>query len=334
MAITVILYGVGQIGTEIGRLLVRKPGFRVVGAVDRAPNKVGRDLGQALGLGRDLGIEVAADAGALFSGVKAEAVAHATGSYLREVYPQLAGALEAGLNVVSTCEELSFPYRSHPEEAQALDRLARRHGARVLGTGINPGFVMDTLPILLSGACQEIREIRVSRVMNAATRRPAFQKKIGAGLTPKEFREKMETGAISGHVGLEQSIAMLASAVGWKLEAIEVEPAQPVIAPKAVESPVLRVGPGQVSGLSQQARGVVGGRAVIVLDFQAYLGAAEEYDAVTIDGVPPVRQRISPCLHGDAATAAIVVNAIPKLLSAPPGLHTMKDLPLLSATLG
>lgn len=331
--IRVAIYGVGQIGAGIARLLLQKPGLQVVGAVDAAPEKVGRDLGQVLGLGQRLGLTIVADGSSLFSKTKVDIVVHSTGSYLKQAQKQLEQMAQAGADVVSTCEELAYPYISHPTIAQRLHRLARKHGVSILGTGINPGFVMDTLPIVLSGVCQDIRRITVTRVLDASSRRPAFQRKIGAALTPAKFEQKMEEKAITGHVGLEQSIAMIASALGWKLDAIRIEQAQPVIAFTPVASSAVRVEPGNVSGLKQRAEGVLRGEAVIVLEFQAYLGAEQEYDAIKIEGTPPVYQKITPCLHGDAATIAIIANSIPKVIAAPPGLLTMKDLPIPSAVL-
>jgi len=203
-----------------------------------------------------------------------------------------------------------------------------------LGTGINPGFLMDTLVITLTGLCQKIERIKAVRVMNAATRRVPFQKKIGAGLTVEEFREKMEKKEITGHVGLEQSVAMIADALAWKLDKIIVESVKPVIAKKPVESKDIKINAGKVAGLTQSAKGILKNRELIILDFQAYMGAEEEYDAIAIEGVPNIRQRIQPCVHGDLGTVAMVFNSIPKVINAPAGLFTMKDLPVPSAALG
>ncbi len=192
---------------------------------------------------------------------------------------------------------------------------------------------MDTLVITLTSVCQKIEKIEVARVMNAGTRRLPFQKKIGAGLTVKEFREKINKKQITGHVGLEQSIAMIASALAWKVDKIIAESVEPVIAQKTVKSKDIKVEAGLVAGLSQKAKGIMKNREVIVLDFQAYIGAEEEYDAITIQGVPTIKQKIQPCVHGDIGTVATVVNAIPKVIKAPPGLYTMKDLPVPSAAI-
>ncbi|MEM2439789.1 MAG: Gfo/Idh/MocA family oxidoreductase [Candidatus Bathyarchaeia archaeon] len=331
--IKVVLYGVGAVGSLIAKAMLERRGLKIVGAVDTAEDKVGKDLGEVLSLRRKLGVKVYANVDELFSATKADIAIHATSSYLKEVYPQIASLVEHGVNVISTCEELACPYYSEPKIARKLDALAKKHDVAVLGTGINPGFLMDTLVITLTAVCQKIEKIEAVRVMNAASRRLPFQKKIGVGLTVEEFRQKIENKQITGHVGLEQSIAMIADALAWKLDGIRAEPVEPIIAKETVKSEVIEVKAGRVAGLKQTAKGYKEGKEVIALDFQAYIGAEEEYDAITITGVPTIKQKIQPCIHGDIGTVAIVINTIPKVLNAPAGLLTMKDLPVPSATL-
>ncbi len=330
--VKVVLYGVGAVGSLIAKFLLEKEGVKIVGAIDVAKDKVGKDLGQVLRLPKTLGIEVSRDMSSLHRQAKPDIAIHATSSYLRDTYPQIASLIQSGVNVVSTCEELSYPYITEPKLAAELDRLAKKHDVTVLGTGINPGFLMDTLVIVLTAPCQKIDKIEAARVMNAATRRLPFQKKIGAGLTVEEFRRKLKSKQITGHVGLEQSIAMIADALAWKLDRIEVEPVQPVKAVKAVESKDITVKPGNVAGLRQKAKGIFNGRDAIVLDFRAYIGAEEECDVITISGVPSIAQKIKPCIHGDMGTVAMVANAIPRVIAAPAGLVTMRGLPIPSAT--
>jgi 4-hydroxy-tetrahydrodipicolinate reductase len=331
--VRVVLYGAGAVGSRIARFLLEKKGIEIVGAIDVAKDKVGRDLGEVLGIDKHLGVTVSDNVDAVLSKVKADIAVHATSSFLKDVYPQLEGIITHGVNVVSTCEELSYPYVTNLELAKKLDKLAKNHEVTVLGTGINPGFLMDTLVIALTGVCQKVNKIKVTRLMNAGTRRIPFQKKIGAGLTVDEFKEKIEKKIITGHVGLEQTIAMIADALGWKLDKVKVDPVEPVIAKKYVESEAIKVKPGQAAGLRQIARGLKEGKETITLDFQAYIGAEEEYDSITIEGVPNINQKISPCVHGDYGTVAIIVNSIPKVINAPPGLMTMKELPIPSSAL-
>jgi hypothetical protein len=331
--IRIILYGVGAVGSLIAKSLLEKEGVEVVGAVDIAKDKFGKDLGEVLGLNRELGVKVSDNIDSLLPKVKADIAVHATSSFLKDTYPQIASIVKHSVKVVSTCEELSYPYLTEPKLAKELDTLAKKYNVTVLGTGINPGFLMDTLVITLTAVCQKIEKIKAVRIMNAATRRLPFQKKIGAGLTAEEFKRKIESKQITGHVGLKQSIAMIADALKWNLDKITAESVEPVLAEETVESASIKVRAGEVAGLRQKAKGIMKNKEVIVLDFQAYIGAEEEYDAVTIEGVPNVKQRIQPCVHGDKGTVAMIVNSIPKVINAPAGLLTMKDLPVPSAAL-
>jgi len=330
--VKVVLYGVGEVGGRIAKHLLEKEGVEIVGAIDVAKDKIGKDLGEVLGLSKCLGVQISDNPDKVLSETKPDIAVHATSSFLKQVYPQLETCIKHRVNVVSTCEELSYPYDSDSQITRKLDALAKKHQVTVLGTGINPGFLMDTLAITLTGLCQKVERIKVTRLMNAATRRIPFQKKIGAGLTEDEFKDKIRRGNITGHVGLEQSMSMIAAALAWKLDKIIIDKVQPVIATKPVSSEAIKVEKGNVAGLKQIARGIKNGKEKIILDFRAFIGAEEEYDAIDIDGIPPIHEKISPCVHGDHGTVAIIVNSIPKVINAPHGLVTMKDLPLPSAT--
>jgi 4-hydroxy-tetrahydrodipicolinate reductase len=317
----------------ITKSLLEKEGVEIVSAVDIDKNKVGKDVSDVLGLKKRLGVKIVNDMDSALSKAKPDIAVHATSSYLKDTFSQIASIIKHNINVVSTCEELSYPYLSEPELSVKLDALAKKHDVTVLGTGINPGYLMDALVITLTAPCQKIERINVARVMNAATRRLPFQKKIGAGLSPAEFKQSIVKKKITGHVGLEQSIAMIADGLAWKLDMTIVEPVEPVIARKHVESRDIKVNVGMVAGLKQKAKGIMKGKEIITLDFQAYIGAEEEYDSVTIKGVPDINERISPCIHGDLATVAMIINSIPKVINAPAGLLTVKDLPVPSAVL-
>lgn len=327
--IRVILYGVGDIGSAIAKHLLKKQGLEIVGAVDIAREKVGKDLGEILDLNDRIGVVVRKDVESVLSEVEADVAVHSTTSYLKDAYPQVCKLVENHVNVISTCEELVYPYYTEPELSEKLDALAKKYDVTVLGAGINPGFLMDTVVIALTAVCQVIERIEVVRAVDPAKRRPSFQKKVGVGLTVDEF--KIAGGRITGHVGLVQSITMIADALCWNIERIVVDEVKPVVAKEMLESRGVKVKAGRVAGLRQRAAGLIKGEEVISLDFQAYVGA-EEYDAITIHGVPPVKQRIQPCIHGDLGTVGIITNMIPRVLHAPAGLLSMKDLPIPSGT--
>jgi 4-hydroxy-tetrahydrodipicolinate reductase len=255
-----------------------------------------------------------------------------TSSSFKEVYAQLTRVVRAGVNIVSTTEELSFPWRKEPELSAELDKLAKEHKVTVLATGVNPGFLMDTWPLAMTAVCEEVKKVKVVRIQDASPRRLPFQQKIGAGRTLEEFKKLVAAGTLR-HVGLAESIAMIAAGLGWELDDIRDE-IEPIVAESEVRSQYLTVKPGQAAGVKQIGRGLKDGQELITLDFQAYLGARESYDAVYITGTPNMEVVIKGGTHGDIATAAIAVNAVHRVLEAPPGLVTMKDLPLVNCTAG
>jgi 4-hydroxy-tetrahydrodipicolinate reductase len=232
--VRVIGYGVGPIGGEALRHALRTPWIRVVGAIDNDPAKAGRDLGEVLDLGQALDIGVAGNASACLARLPADVVIHCAGSRLPAIRDHLMACLAAGLPVVSSAEELLFPAFRHPALAEEIDRMARERGVAVLGTGVNPGFVMDLLPLVCTGVCRDVRRIEVERVVDAGTRRLPLQRKVGAGLTPGEFREEVEAGRL-GHVGLVDSLAFVADALGWAIGEVK-ESIDPILAEADVQT--------------------------------------------------------------------------------------------------
>lgn len=329
--IKVVFFGLGPMGKLIAKGILEKKGLDLVGAVDIAKGIVGKDVGEVLELSKTLGVTVASDADELLSEVKADIAVIATVSHLERVYPQIAACATAGVNVISTCEELSYPYYKYPALSAKIDALAKEKGVTVLGTGINPGYLMDTLPIILTGPCKHVESIRVTRMMDSSKRRIPYQKKIGTGLTPAEFKKMIGEKKITGHVGLVESIAMVAAALGWNLDEIKEFPPEPIIAKKEVTSSYIIIKRGHAAGLKSKAYGVKKGKPVIVLEFISHATAREEYDAVEVEGVPQIHEKIVGGVHGDIGTIAVIVNMIPKVLNARPGLITMKDLPPPSA---
>jgi hypothetical protein len=328
MAFRVLHVGLGPIGIGVVRQVATRTGFRIVGAVDIDPAKIGKDVGEVASLGRKLRVPVTGDMSAAIRKTRPDVVALCTSSSLARVTPQIEGILKLKVPIVSTTEELSYPEYSNRRLARKIDALARKAGVAVLGTGVNPGFVMDALPIALTGVCERVDAVHVDRIQDASIRRLPFQQKIGSGLTPAEFQAKVDGGSVR-HVGLTESIAMIAAALGWKLDRITDE-IVPKIAGKPVSSEFLAVKKGQVCGIVQDGTGYREGEPVITLHMEAYLGAPESYDAVRIDGSPAIDMKLSGGVHGDIATASITVNSIPKVVAAPPGLHTMRSLPLPS----
>ena len=326
--IRVIHFGLGPIGAAVVRQVASRKGFKVVGAVDIDPAKEGRDLGDVAGVGRQLKVKVSNDARKAIKSSKPDVAVLCTQSSLKKVLPQIEAIVKMRVPIVSTTEELAYPTKANMKYAREIHQLAKQYKVAILGTGVNPGFVMDALPITLTGVCEKIDAIRIDRVQDARIRRLPFQQKIGTGLTREQFQRKVDDGTVR-HVGLTESVSMIADALGWKLDRITDE-IQPKIASASVASEFLAVDPGYVCGIVQDGIGYRDGQPVITLHMEAYLGAPESYDSVEITGSPALKMKLAGGVHGDVATASITVNSIPKILEVPPGLHTMRDMPLPS----
>jgi 4-hydroxy-tetrahydrodipicolinate reductase len=327
-AIRVLHFGLGPIGLSIAKLIASRPGFKIVGAIDIDQTKVGRDVGDVIGLNRRIGVRVWDQAAKGLKAAKPDIVVHCTSSSIRKVMPELEAILKAKAAVVSTTEELAYPGYTHIRQARQIHALAKKAKVAVLGTGVNPGFAMDALPIALTAVCERVDRVVVTRVQDARLRRLPFQQKIGAGLTTEQFQRQVEEGGVR-HVGMTESIAMIADALGWTLDRIS-DDVQPKLAMVTTSSEFLAVDPGYVAGIVQDGVGYRTGDPVIRLHLEAYLGAPESYDAVDIEGSPRLSMKIAGGIPGDVATASMVVNAIPKVLAAAPGLHTTRDMPLPS----
>ena len=326
--IRVMHVGLGPIGVGVVRQVAERKGFRIVGAADIDPAKEGRDLGQIAGLGRPLRVKVSKDVRKAIKASKPDVVVLCTSSSLKQVLPQVEAILKLKVPIVSTTEELAYPTKANLKYARVIHQLARKAKVAVLGTGVNPGFVMDALPITLTGVCERVEALRIDRVQDARIRRLPFQQKIGAGLTEEQFQKKVQDGSVR-HVGLAESVSMIADALGWKLDRIS-DVIEPKMATETVASEFLAVDAGFVCGITQDGIGYRDGVPVITLHMEAYLGAPESFDSVEITGSPALKMKIAGGVHGDIATASIVVNSLPKILEVSPGLHTMRDMPVPS----
>lgn len=322
--IRVIQCGLGEIGRRTARLVLEKPRLQLVGAAD--PLYAGRDLGDVLQIGRRLGLRVAENLATALESVTADAVLHCTGSTFAGVYDQLAEIVRHKLHCVTSCEEAMFPFYREPRRAAQLNRLCARHGVCVLGTGVNPGFVMDTLAAISTAVCQRVDAVRVLRVVDAATRREALQRKVGAGLSAAEFRKRAKALQIR-HVGLSESLVFVAEALGWNLDKVN-ETISPVLSERTVRTDYLTVKRGRVAGVRQVASGWRDRQKVLELELQMYVGAEDPRDEITVEGVPPMRVVVEGGTPGDLATPAMLVNCLPRLLEARPGLHTMLTIGL------
>lgn len=324
--IRVVHVGLGPMGLRVVKhILAERQGIRYVGAIDVAPALDGKDLGELAGLA-PCGVRVTGDSARVFEETNPDIAIYTTVSPLRRFLPQTEVALQNGVDVISTCEELAFPLFVDPKLTAEYDELCRKHHVTMLGTGINPGFLMDMRASVLSAACTDVQRIEITRRMDATPRRQPFQKKVGAGMDLDAYRQATASGEITGHVGLEMSICLIADAMGWNLDEVRVTAPEPVVADVPVSSEYFSVAVGQVKGTEQAAVGVVAGEEKIRLHFTAFLGATPSYDEVALFGTPEVRARVTPCWHGDHGTVGMVANLIPAVIKAPAGLLTINDI--------
>ncbi|MGH9923395.1 MAG: NAD(P)H-dependent amine dehydrogenase family protein [Nitrososphaerales archaeon] len=320
MPVKVAQYGLGSLGIEIVEALHAKKELKLVGAVDTDPNKIGEDVG-IIASDKKIGVKVGSMDEALKK--KPDIVLHATTSYLDDAYEQISTIVKNGISVISTCEQLVYPYTSitNIKLAKKLDALAKKHDVTVLGVGVNPGFVMDALVLALTGLCRKIERVRVERVVDVAKRRKALQEKMCLGLTPQEF-EKVKKKV--GHVGLLESAKMICNAL--KVKVAFTSNIRPVVANRAFASSELVIEQGQIAGLEHRLVGKSRNQKFIEMILYMFAGASE-FDLIEIEGTPPISIRTNG-IQGDQATISLLLNYIPIVMSAKSGLLTVKDLPL------
>jgi 4-hydroxy-tetrahydrodipicolinate reductase len=334
--IRVAVLGTGQMGSGVIRLVLEKPGLELVGACGRRRERAGQDLGRAIGLPRELGIPLRADPAAMIDRARPQIAIQATCSRLTDALGEIETLVRGGVHVISIAEEMAFPAAASPAIADALHRLALQHGVAVLGTGINPGFVLDLLVIVLTGVCAEVRSIAARRANDLAPYGPSVLRAQGVGLAPEAFYERVADGAVVGHVGFAQSVHMIAAALGWEISRID-ERREPIVSRVRRETPFVTVEPGQAAGCLHTAVAYRAGEPVITLvhpqQVHPQLEGAETGDSIKIVGTPNVCLAGSPEIPGGHGTVALAVNMIPRVLNARPGLHTMAELPPPAAML-
>lgn len=322
--IKIAQFGLGPIGIETLKLASTKPWVEIVGAIDIDPDKIGRSLSEITGDPSIRNASVHRSLDDLIAKVKPDVIFHTAVSKLSAAFSQVEPMVRCGINVVSSCEELLFPQLREPELAVKLDKACKGGSARLLGTGVNPGFVMDVLPVCLTGMCRKVTAVHVQRIVNAATRRGPLQKKIGSGLAPAEFERLFNEGK-AGHAGLQESAALIAHCLGWKLSEL-VETGKAMVASHAIRTRFVEVKKGQCCGLHQKVVGKVNGEIRLTLDLKMYLDAPNPHDACQIEGDPPLNLVINGGVAGDGATVAALVNSAPRILKAAPGLLLMTDI--------
>jgi hypothetical protein len=314
------IYGFGAIGRLVAKAAIER-GYDIVAAIDIDPSLNGRDVGLLLGFSEKFGIEVSRDLRTL---AEADVVIHATGSYLDRVFSQIVSVVDMGIDVLSTCETLAYPYYRYPVLARKLDDIARSRGVAVLGTGVNPGFLLDALVIIFTAPFNIVKSIKAMRSVDAAKRRESFRRKIGIGENPKIVEEKLRKGEITGHVGYAESVLIIADAADIQPTKV-IEGQSVIVAENDVESAGIKIARGMNRGVKGYGAAYIGDREIIRVEFQAYV-AAEEYEEISIEGKDYRVTWRSSGTPGDIATAAIILNLSEKIIEQKPGLLTMADI--------
>ena len=335
--IRVLVVGTGQMGAGIARLIMAKPGLKLTGAFGRREQRSGIDLGQAIGLGRDTGIVVDNDLRHAIQHSRPQVAIQATCSRLDDAMPEITTLLQHGVHVISIAEQMAWPAATSAAKARQLQQLAIDHRATLLGTGINPGFVLDLLIIALSGVCSDIESISATRINDLSPYGPSVLASQGVGLSPEAFHRGLREGTVVGHFGFAESIRMIAAATGWGIERIE-ETREPILAKVRRQTPLASVDPGQVAGCRHTAVAYRENKPVITLIHPQQVlpqtEGIETGDRIEIRGTPDINLAGSPEIPGGQGTVALAVNMIPRVLNAAPGLYSMADLPVPSAMLG
>jgi len=335
--IRVLQWGLGAMGSGMARLMLEKSGLEIVAAVDGRPDYVGKDLGDVLGVENKLGVSVTSQPETVLDKTKVDLVVLATTSWTKEQMPDLSKIIKAGINCISIAEEMSDPEAQNPELSKEIDDLAKKHGVSVLGTGVNPGFVLDLLVVTLTGGNHNVERIEASRVNDLSPYGPTVMKTQGVGTTPEAFHAGVADGSIVGHVGFPESIHLISEALGLGVDRI-VESREPIISSVYRETAHVKVEPGMVAGCAHIGIGYRGDQEVIKLihpqQIHPHLENQETGDYIHIFGKPEIHMAIKPEIAGGIATMGVAVNMIPHVVAATPGLKRMIDLPVPAALMG
>lgn len=338
--VKVAIWGFGAMGSGIAEVLLRKKGVEIVGVCDIHPARVGKSIFEVLGVpaeGRK-DVTIQGDITKVISRGSADVVLLATDSFTRKAFDKIKLVVEMGINVISTAEEMAYPKAKEPELAAELDRLAKANGVSVLGTGINPGLIMDLLVVLMTGACTDVEYIKAERVNSLSPFGPAVMEEQGVGVTLDTFMEQSKSGHLAGHVGFNESINMICDAIGWKLDKAVEQTMDPIVSKVHRQTKYAEVQPGNVAGCTMKGFGTVDGRLAVEMvhpqQIEPQLEGTDTGDYVVIKGTPDINLANKPEVPGGIGTIAMCINMIPHVINARPGLHTMIDLPVPRAIMG
>lgn len=336
--VKVIIWGFGAMGRGMADMLLTKKGVEIVGVIDMG-EKLGKSMFDYLETekGKFKDVIIGTKEEVIKDGA-ADVVLLATDSFVKGAFEKIKYIVKHGMNVVSTAEEMAYPMAQEPELSKKIDKLAKKHGVTVLGTGINPGLIMDLLVVVLTGACERVDSITARRVNSLSPFGPAVMHEQGVGITVDEYNKKMEEGSLAGHVGFSESVNMIADAIGWKLSEKVSQTMDPIVSKVYRKAPYAEVQVGNIAGIDMKGYGKVDGELKIEMihpqQVEPQLEGTNTGDYITIKGKPEINMAITPEVPGGIGTIAMVVNMIPHVINARAGLKTMIDLPVPRAIMG
>lgn len=337
--IKVVIWGLGSMGSGIAKMVLSKKGFQIAGAIDMDPKKVGKKLYEVLGAepNEDNSCIVTKNADDVIKKGFAEVCLIATASYTKIVFPMIKKAAEAGMDVVTTAEEMSYPKALDPELSDKMDKIAKENHVSILGTGVNPGFIMDLVVIMLTGVCNTVDNLKVTRINDLGCFGKAVMDEQGIGMKPQEFKDGVKNNTVAGHIGFLQSFGMFEEAFNVKFNNVRQEK-EPIITNVPRSTDIVSVKPGDVAGCRQLGYANLGDKVFVTMEHPQQIKPELENvntgDYIKISGVPNLNLEIKPEIPGGIATIAICVNMIPLVMNSEPGLKTMLDLPVPRAIIG
>ncbi len=337
--VKIAIWGFGAMGSGMARMLLKKKGVEIVGVCDRHPDRVNKDIFEVLGIERGdrKSVIINENIEEVVSEKSCDLCLCATDSFTQKAFPRLKYVLEQKVNVISTAEEMAYPKAQNPELAKELDRIAKENGVSILGTGINPGLIMDLLVVCLTGCMTDVEYVEAKRVNSLSPFGPAVMEEQGVGITVEDFNKGVADGSLAGHVGFSESINMIADAIGWNVEKLE-QQMKPIVTTVDRKSPYGFAAAGNVAGVNMTGQGYVDGEVKIDMihpqQIEPEMEGTFTGDYITIKGTPEVNMAIKPEVEGGLGTIAMCVNMIPQVINANPGLKTMLDLPVPRAIMG
>lgn len=327
--IKVGVWGFGAMGRGIVQMIGEKRHMELVGVCDIRPDYQGLNVADIMdGNYKGENVEISNGIDSVIK-QKPDLMMIATDSHVAATYPKIEKVMKHGINVISTAEEMAYPKANAPDLSEKIDKLGKQYNVSCLGTGINPGFVMDLLAIFMTAPMQKVDKIEITRVNSLSPFGETVMKEQGVGLTLEAFEKKRDQGALAGHVGFKESVYMIGKALGVTIDRFE-QTMKPIVAQKERRSRYGQTPKGHVAGINMEAVAYVQDRPFIIMkhpqQIEPHIENIDTGDYITLHGEPKINLSITPEIEGGIGTIAMCVNMIPKVFEAEPGLKTMLDL--------